>query len=86
MLHGWVLVTVGAVDVDEAVVEKLPERVPVTCEVIEPEMITTVPVPRVSVSVALSVADATSDVRVVVARVRVLLARVYVGVLSAVVL
>ncbi|KUI74277.1 hypothetical protein VM1G_11956 [Cytospora mali] len=62
-LDGWVLVTVGAVDVDEAVVEKFPVSVPVTVDVIvmEPERYVSVSLVRcaVSVSVALSVAEST---------------------------
>lgn len=72
MLHGCVFVTVGAVDVAEAVVEKFPERASVTVDVIvmDPDRYVTVAVPGgiVSESVALSVAEST-PVRVVVARV-----------------
>lgn len=76
------LVTVGAADVADAVVEKLPERWPVTVDVIvmDPDRYVTVAVPGgvVSVSVALSVAES-MPVRVVVARVMVVAGTVALG-------
>lgn len=81
------MTTVGAVEVDDGVTEKLPGRVavPEAVPVIDPVRKVTVPDP-VSDSVALSVAVSRSDpVRVVVARVIVLESWVGVGLSGGVV-
>lgn len=77
------LVTVGAVDVAEVVVEKFPGRASVTVDVIvmDPDRYVTVAVPGglVSDSVALSVAES-RPVIVVVAKVMVVAGTVGLGV------